>query len=85
MGPKMEDNSDKGVTDNELLPGLNDDSYADPEVKGSIASVCGHMRPRRAIRHIPHTLRGPTRSSTEGPNGAIRKRPPHPVQRFVAP
>eukprot|EP00959_Pyramimonas_sp_CCMP1952_P027068 568462-Pyramimonas_sp.AAC.1 len=40
------------------------------------------MRPPHSVCTA---LRGPIGSSTEGPGGGARMRPPHPVQRFVAP
>eukprot|EP00959_Pyramimonas_sp_CCMP1952_P127224 2661260-Pyramimonas_sp.AAC.1 len=41
------------------------------------------------LRQTPHTLRGPTSSSTEGPSGRVRMRAPAhfltPLTRFGAP
>ena len=37
LGPKVDDTDDKGMIDNELLLGLNNDSNADPKVKVSAA------------------------------------------------
>eukprot|EP00959_Pyramimonas_sp_CCMP1952_P152010 3180299-Pyramimonas_sp.AAC.1 len=35
---------------------------------------------RHPFRHTPHTLRGPMRSSTEGPSCNVRMPPPHPFR-----
>eukprot|EP00959_Pyramimonas_sp_CCMP1952_P090388 1892218-Pyramimonas_sp.AAC.1 len=48
-----------------------------------------HRRPQCGCPHASAktstTFRGHRGSSTEGPNGGARMRPPQPVQRFVAP
>eukprot|EP00959_Pyramimonas_sp_CCMP1952_P142800 2989429-Pyramimonas_sp.AAC.1 len=38
------------------------------------------MAYQRPIRHPSHTLRGPTGSSTEGPNDTLRVACPHPMR-----
>eukprot|EP00959_Pyramimonas_sp_CCMP1952_P345298 7231280-Pyramimonas_sp.AAC.1 len=38
------------------------------------------MRPPAQCRHSPHTIRGPTRTSTEGPSGCVRTAPPRPCR-----
>eukprot|EP00959_Pyramimonas_sp_CCMP1952_P028442 596438-Pyramimonas_sp.AAC.1 len=48
-----------------------------------------NRRPQGRVSHavppLSTAFRGPRGTSTEGPNGAVRMRPPHPKLRFVTP